>query len=152
MRRFHGSSDDAVSEIIATLLLLSITVVITATVWLWMQGFVPSGKTKSPTVSTYVDLSDVDLGYVYVFISEVSETVGVGDVRAQIYNQDGAAIASFNLTDPDIYGRVYMDADHNGKLTKGDFFVFSVATVNHGGIMLFYETTGVMMCRQDIEV
>ena len=150
-RKFH-TSNAGVSEIIATLLLLSITVVITSTVWLWMEGFVPSGKSKSPSVSAYVDLSDVDKGYVYVFISDVSETVGVSDVRVQIYNSDGAAISNFILENETVYGRVFMDSDHNGKLSKGDFFVFSISTVNGGGIMLFYIPTNALMLRQDIAV
>ena len=165
MRRFRSSRrDDGVSEVVATMLLLSITVVIAATIWFWMADFVPTDKGRAPALTMYVDASDAGTGYVYVFVKSVSMTVGVSDVDYTIYDSNGVAVERGSLTDDEVYGGLpdavndrvatYMDGDHNGLLSAGDFFVLNVDrygdAVNGGSIGLMYIQTNTLMGRQNI--
>ena len=141
-----------VSEVIATILLVSITVVITGVIWYWVQGYLPSQKARNPTASAYVDVSDVDKGKVYVYIKDVNEDIGISDVEFQLQNSEGVRIMNGSLDNPTVYGVIYIDSNSNGLLDDGDFFSFDVSIANNGIFVLIHKQVGTTIVTQEIIV
>lgn len=144
--------NSGVSEVIATILLVSITVVITGVIWYWVQGYLPSQKAKNPTASAYVDVSDVDKGKVYIYIKDVNEDIGISDVEFQLQNADGLRIMNGSLDSPTVYGNIYIDSNSNGLLDDGDFFSFDVNIANNGIFVLVHKYVGTTIVTQEILV
>ena len=143
------NKNKGVSEIIATILLLSITLVITSTLWFWVQGFLPTSKSRSPTASAYVDISDIDYGVVYIFIEDVSERVGIMDVKYYVYSSEGATLMKGRLNETGVYGSIYIDSNYDGVLNDGDFFSFDM---NREEVVNMDETTFSLIFQDDVTI
>ncbi len=137
--------DSGVSEIIATIMLVSITLVITSAIWFWVQGFIPTTKARSPTASGYVDISDVEYGVVYVFIEDVSETIGIMDVIYFVNSPGGVNLMQGWLNDSAVYGKVYIDSNYDGILNDGDFFSFDANLVENATFGLTFKGEATIM-------
>lgn len=51
MLAFKKHADEAVSPVIAVILMVAITVVLAATVWVWVSGFGPTGTPPTPSLA-----------------------------------------------------------------------------------------------------
>ena len=142
----------AVSEVIATILLISLTIVITGTIWFWVQSYVPTKKAGAPHASLSVDVSDVDKGVVYVYVNEVSETIGINNVEYSLYDRSGVRIAYGDLSDSAVYGSIFIDSNHNGVLDHGDFFIFDISVANNCTFSLIHKDLRMIIASQDILV
>ena len=88
-----------------------------------MQSFVPTDKTIEPDVQA--SIQQQENGDFYVTITSVAENLGVESIEFFIDDADGIKVVPKNLAlDNDhVYGNMYIDSDHNGFLSAGDFFI-----------------------------
>ena len=68
-RKFLNGDDEAVSPVIAVILMVAITVVLAATVYVWVSGFGSSGTTPAKTMSLTSSGGIVDGNKTYVIAS-----------------------------------------------------------------------------------
>ena len=130
MRQFKKlwMDQEAVSPVIAVILMVAITVVLAAVLYMWAQSFVPTGKnTPTATMTTSMEdgnyvlsIADIDneaagSSVTYYVLTSAMATVETGELD-DVYNKvlrnpiDGSILANVS----------WRDADQNDKLNSGD--------------------------------
>ena len=93
MKQIINKEDKAVSPIIATILLIAITVVLAATLYTVLGGFTKGLSSGNPTASiSFVETSPYNYS---ISVNSVSGNVSLSSVVLQVYN--GTYTASVNL-------------------------------------------------------
>ena len=93
MKQIINKEDKAVSPIIATILLIAITVVLAATLYTVLGGFTKGLSSGNPTASiSFVETSTNNYS---ISVNSISGNVSLSSVVLQVYN--GTATASVNL-------------------------------------------------------
>jgi flagellin-like protein len=93
MKQIINKEDKAVSPIIATILLIAITVVLAATLYTVLGGFTKGLSSGNPTASiSFVETSTNNYS---ISVNSISGNVSLSSVVLQVYN--GTATASINL-------------------------------------------------------
>ncbi|MDI6887557.1 MAG: type IV pilin [Candidatus Thermoplasmatota archaeon] len=115
------SKEAVVSPIIGVILLVVITVVIAAAVWVWLTGIIGGGTKATPGIE--MSVTKEDRNYT-VNITSVSRAVGLDKVKVLIL-KEAVAKDIFILNDPKIYGNKtgmvsFLDEDMDMTLSVGD--------------------------------
>ena len=151
VRRMRGHSDEAVSPVIATILLLAITVLLAGGVYMMMAGSVQAPEKGVPTAK--LSVRALDNGYQVVTISEMSGQIETFRCKFQIIapmSSNYTTISGFT-SDADVYGVSggnvsFQDRDAGFTVNTGDYFVIDAATLNTGTgdwtFRLLYEGLG----------
>ena len=116
---------EAVSPVIGVILMVAITVLLAAVVYIWVIGLIPGGKTTP--VTTY-SVGATDEGY-KVTINSASDTISVKGVKCYVTNPGGSTTA---VTVDEIYtnyveGVQFIDNNVDGRLSAGDMFKINKA-------------------------
>ena len=114
---------EAVSPVIGVILMVAITVLLAAVVYIWVSGFIGGGK-STPTVSTTL-MSGVggDKYVVKIASTSTSESVRGFDLTIQ---RGGVPILTLDLDSiysNKVNGTIFYDNDANGRLNGGDTLV-----------------------------
>lgn len=114
---------EAVSPVIGVILMVAITVILAAVVYIWVVGFIGGGK-STPTVSMTV-MSGVggDKYIVKIASTSTSESVKGFDLTIQ---RGGVPILTLDLDSiysKNVSGIQFSDNDANGRLNGGDALV-----------------------------
>lgn len=150
MRRPDRHEDEeAVSPVIATVLLLAITVLLTSMVFVMFQGALGSVEKVGPRGA--VSVSELSNGYHILTFTSLDKPLDPDKVRLSLVpmGDTGTSIV-VNAGDAEVYGTVgsetsFIDADAGYTVTQGDYFVLE--TEHHGlddgdwRVQLFYENT-----------
>ena len=127
MKRRIVNDEDAVSPVIAVILMVAITVVMAAVLYAWVIGI---GLTpKSSPVGSMIASEDGDNIWT-VQIIKMNPQPSVNSVHWYLMDIQGLTKAEGVVTD--IYGFkqgegksvIYIDNDYNAKVSPGDFFRF----------------------------
>ncbi|MDA0925258.1 MAG: type IV pilin N-terminal domain-containing protein [archaeon] len=154
MRVHQRREDEAVSPVIATVLLLAITVMLSSMVFVLMQGALTSVE-KAPPQAT-VSVRALDNGFHVVRITSLDQSID--PARLEFTLQPGNMSSAFTLgghvADADVYGVIgsnlsFHDRDAGYSVTQGDYFVIDSATVGSDDgtwrFKLVEETAGVLL-------
>lgn len=116
-------SKEAVSPVIGVILMIAITVILAAVVYLWVIGFIGGGKV-TPTVSMTLMTGIGGDKYVAKIVStSTSESVKGFDLTIQ---RGGASMLTLDLDgiySKKVNGIEFYDNDANGRLNGGDTLV-----------------------------
>ena len=154
MRVHQRREDEAVSPVIATVLLLAIKVMLSSMVFVLMQGALTSVE-KAPPQAT-VSVRALDNGFHVVRITSLDQSID--PARLEFTLQPGNMSSAFTLgghvADADVYGVIgsnlsFHDRDAGYSVTQGDYFVIDSATVGSDDgtwrFKLVEETAGVLL-------
>ena len=115
--------DEAVSPVIATVLLLAITVLLTSMVFVMMSTTLDNVEKAVRALSN---------GYHVVSITSIDQSLDPSKVEWSIVNQTGQSLKEHYgfVDDSDVYGTVgtnvsFHDRDAGWSVTKGDYFVIN---------------------------
>ena len=122
--------DAAVSPVIATVLLLAITVLLTSMVFVMMSSTFSAVEKQAPSASTSVRA--LSNGYHVVTITSLDQQLDPSKVQWSVVNSTGENrnLLSGNVDDVDVYGTVganvsFHDRDAGWSVSTGDYFVIN---------------------------
>jgi flagellin-like protein len=122
--------DDAVSPVIATVLLLAITVLLSSMVFVMMASTLDNVEKAAPKGS--VSVRALSNGYHVVTITSLDQSLDPSKVQWSVVNQTDQSITEYSgfVDDSEVYGTVganlsFHDRDAGWSLTKGDYFVIN---------------------------
>lgn len=126
--------DDAVSPVIATVLLLAITVMLSSMVFVMMQGAINSVEKSEPEIT--VSVKGLSNGFHVVRITSLDQALDPARLEYQIYDENDLNSRQHSgfVDDPDVYGVVgsnvsFHDRDAGYSVTQGDYFVIDSETI-----------------------
>ena len=135
-RRKKGYRGDreAVSPVIAIILMVAITIVLAGVLWLWVSGLVDTGKEDGVggIVNVEPDTRTVNKDYVLKVETLTAENdLSVEDLRFTLFSSDRRDMSNGQHRVSNVYGKPiddqtfisFRDGDHDGKLSIGDRFV-----------------------------
>ena len=144
--------EEAVSPVIATVLLLAITVLLTSMVFIMFQGALSTTEKSPPQASTSV--KGLENGFHVVRLSSLDQALDPAAVRYTLYNSSSGTVEQGYLVDNDVYGVVgapvsFHDRDAGYSVTQGDYLVVSSEDLgaDEGGwrLQLVDERSGVVL-------
>lgn len=125
---------DAVSPVIATVLLLAITVMLSSMVFVLMQGALTTVE-KSPPQAT-VSVRALDNGFHVVRITSLDQSIDPARLQYDLLptNLSQALPMRGQVSDADVYGVIgtnfsFHDRDAGYSVTQGDYFVIDSKTI-----------------------
>jgi flagellin-like protein len=142
MKQIIKKEDKAVSPIIATILLIAITVVLAATLYTVLGGFTKGLSSGNPTASiSFVETSPFNYS---LSVNSVSGNVSLSSVDLQVFN--GTYTASINLGTPVKSGTMTGLGlnTSKGKYTFSGTGVLNY-TINNGGSKYLTPTTSISL-------
>lgn len=120
--------DEAVSPVIATVLLLAITVMLSGMVFILMQGALNTAEKAPPQMT--VSVRSLDNGYHIVRITSLDQTLDPARVSFSLQEPGGDSNTSFAgyVNDAEVYSVVgsnisFHDRDASYSISAGDYFV-----------------------------
>ena len=123
-------NDEAVSPVIATVLLLAITVMLSGMVFVLMQGALSTTE-KSPPQMT-VSVRSLDNGYHVIRITSLDQTLDPGRISFNLQEQGNTNNSSFTgfVNDAEVYSVIgsnisFHDRDASYSISAGDYFVIN---------------------------
>ena len=121
----------AVSPVIATVLLLAITVMLSSMVFVMMQGALTSVEKSSPEAS--VSVRGLSNGFHVVRLTSLDQALDPSQLEYQLISSDGTKFSGF-VSDSNVYGVIgsnisFHDRDAGYSVTKGDYFVIDSDTI-----------------------
>ena len=127
MARMHRD-DEAVSPVIATVLLLAITVMLSGMVFVLMQGALQTTEKAPPQMT--VSVRSLDNGYHVIRITTLDQTLDPGRISFNLQEQGSNGNGSFTgfVNDADVYSVIgsnisFHDRDASYSISAGDYFV-----------------------------
>lgn len=120
MKAFWKRNDNAVSPVIATILVVAVTVVLAAVLYVMVMGFEPGGDVNPPQASLNADEGRLVL--------TISRSYDIDDGILQVTIDGGEKLDFVNGT---ISGTVaFVDSGNDGKIGSNDYFTNSAATTS----------------------
>ena len=120
--------DEAVSPVIATVLLLAITVMLSGMVFVLMQGALQTTEKAPPQMT--VSVRSLDNGYHVIRITTLDQTLDPGRISFNLQEQGLNGNGSFTgfVNDADVYSVIgsnisFHDRDASYSISAGDYFV-----------------------------
>jgi len=135
MRRdFSPDNDEAVSPVIATVLLMAITVLLASVVFLMISNAVDTPEKGRPYAK--VSVRALDNGYQIVQISDLSQNLEIYKVEFRLIPPDDSNLSSVsgNVSDASVYGTIgtlvsFHDRDASFTVNRGDYFIIDASAV-----------------------
>lgn len=134
MRASIQRDDEAVSPVIATVLLLAITVMLSSMVFVLMQGALTTVEKSAPQAT--VSVRALDNGFHVIRITSLDQSVDPARLQFDLLpanlTQDSPLRGQVN--DADVYGVVgsdvsFHDRDAGYSVTQGDYFVIDSQSI-----------------------
>ena len=130
--------DEAVSPVIATVLLLAITVLLSSMVFVMMASTLDNVEKAKPKVSSSVRA--LSNGYHVITITSIDQSIDPAKLEWFIVNntEQSAIEHTGFVNDPEVYGTIgtnisFHDRDAGWSMTKGDYFVINCAELGCDG-------------------
>jgi len=132
-RELLVDNDRAVSPVIATVLLLAITVMLSSMVFVMMQGALTTVEKSEPQAS--VSTRGLSNGFHVVRLASLDQSLDPARLEFQLtpISGQGSEITGF-VDDTDVYGVIgsnvsFHDRDAGYSVTKGDYFVIDSKSI-----------------------
>ena len=154
MRGTLRRNEEAVSPVIATVLLLAITVMLSSMVFVLTQGALTTVE-KSPPQAT-VSVRSLDNGFHVVRITSLDQSIDPARLQYDLLpaNLTESFPIRGQVSDADVYGVIgsnfsFHDRDAGYSVTQGDYFVIDSQTIGADDgtwrFRLVEETAGVLL-------
>ena len=154
MRGTLRRDEEAVSPVIATVLLLAITVMLSSMVFVLMQGALTTVE-KTPPQAT-VSVRSLDNGFHVVPITSLDQSIDPARLQYDLLpaNLTESLPIRGQVSDADVYGVIgsnfsFHDRDAGYSVTQGDYFVIDSETIGADDgtwrFRLVEETAGVLL-------
>lgn len=134
MRGSIRRDDEAVSPVIATVLLLAITVMLSSMVFVMMQGALTTVEKTAPQAT--VSVRALDNGFHVVRITSLDQSIDPARLQYTLQPADTnqSLLIRGDVADTDVYGVIgtnisFHDRDAGYSVTQGDYFVIDSATI-----------------------
>jgi len=135
MRNVRRSSDnEAVSPVIATVLLLAITVMLSSMVFVLMQGALTTNE--KPAAQATVSVRGLSNGFHVVRMTTLDQTIDPAKIQYSLSpeNSEDGDLISGKVSDSEVYGLIganvsFHDRDAGYSVSQGDYFVIDSTTV-----------------------
>jgi len=133
-KKRYGKDKDAVSPVIAIILMVAITIVLAGVLWLWVSGLVATGK-DDPLYKGFstewggrTENKDYEL---HIKTVDTKNVLSVEDIRFTLYSPDRQDMSNGQHKATNVYGKPiddqtfisFRDGDHDGMLSIGDRFI-----------------------------
>jgi flagellin-like protein len=151
----HKSYDDfAVSPVVATILLVAITVILVGILYVWVSSMMTTAKTATPTAS-YEVYDRSSEGYFEVHIVSISgKAPSISDVYYRLYDKTDALLNKGSLEDiyetterPGVDEVAFIDrGGTDGRLNYEDYFIINSTHTIEGTFELIYRNTRGIIC------
>ena len=150
MRRIRHHEDEAVSPVIATVLLMAITVLLASAVYLMVDDAIATPDKGAPYAK--MSVRALDNGYQVVRFTELSQNLHTSSVTFTLTPPAGINATSVTgyVNDADVYGAIgepvtFHDRDASFTVNRGDYFVInaSAAGTETGGWTIYVRNAGV---------
>ncbi|HJM66157.1 MAG TPA: archaellin/type IV pilin N-terminal domain-containing protein [Candidatus Thalassarchaeaceae archaeon] len=129
--RSGEEAEEAVSPVIATVLLLAITVLLTSGIYIMVQDAVQAPDKGTP----YGQLTSQSLenGFQVVRVSDLSHELMINTIKFQIISPNGTVIDGL-VNDASVYGAIgsqvtFQDRDAGLTLNRGDYFIINATDI-----------------------
>jgi len=144
-KKGRGKDDDAVSPVIAIILMVAITIVLAGVLWLWVSGLVATGKEETlykGFQSEWIEKTDNKDYQLLIKAVDGKNELSVEDLRFTLYALDKSDQTGGQHKVTNVYGKPisdqtfisFHDGDHDGMLSIGDRFILkSFEHVNDDG-------------------
>ncbi len=143
MKKMWKLNNKAVSPVIATILMVAITVVLAAVLYVMVMGFGGGDDNQAPTA--VLATPDVDATRVNTTLVSISPETDITDLSYKVG-------ATGNLTAL-VAGTNFIDLAADGQASSGDYITFSVTGVVDGSILyLIHEPTGDVVDQVEINL
>ena len=126
--------DEAVSPVIATVLLLAITVMLSSMVFVLLQGALTTVEKSAPQAT--VSVRALDNGFHVVRITSLDQSIDPGRLQFDLLpaNTTESLPIRGQVSDADVYGVIgtnisFHDRDAGYSVTQGDYFVIVSETI-----------------------
>ena len=134
MRGSIRRDDEAVSPVIATVLLLAITVMLSSMVFVMMQGALTTVEKTAPQAT--VSVRALDNGFHVVRITSLDQSIDPARLQYTLQPADTnqSLLIRGDVADTDVYGVIgtnisFHDRDAGYSVTQGDYFVIDSANI-----------------------
>ena len=134
MRGSIRRDDEAVSPVIATVLLLAITVMLSSMVFVMIQGALTTVEKTAPQAT--VSVRALDNGFHVVRITSLDQSIDPARLQYTLQPADTnqSLLIRGDVADTDVYGVIgtnisFHDRDAGYSVTQGDYFVIDSATI-----------------------
>ena len=134
MRGTAVRDKEAVSPVIATVLLLAITVMLSSMVFVLMQGALTTVEKSAPQAT--VSVRGLDNGFHVVRITSLDQSIDPARLQFDLLPADTTEHLPIRgqVSDADVYGVVgtnisFHDRDAGYSVTQGDYFVIDSETI-----------------------
>jgi len=137
--------EDAVSPVIAIILMVAITIVLAGVLWLWVSGLVATGKQETlykGFQSEWVEKTTNKDYQLFITAVDGKNSLSVEDLRFTLYGFDKSDQTGGQHKVINVYGKpisdqtkiTFLDGDHDGMLSIGDRFIIkSFEHINDDG-------------------
>ncbi|MEE2747717.1 MAG: archaellin/type IV pilin N-terminal domain-containing protein [Candidatus Thermoplasmatota archaeon] len=149
MRREKVGDDEAVSPVIATVLLMAITVLLASAVYLMVDDAITAPDKGAPYAT--MSVRALDNGFQVVRFTELSQNLHTSGVTFSITPPVGIEADSINgrVNDANVYGSIgetvtFHDRDASFTVNRGDYFVINAtdAGTEQGGWTMIVRSEG----------
>ena len=149
MRREKVGDDEAVSPVIATVLLMAITVLLASAVYLMVDDAITAPDKGAPYAT--MSVRALDNGFQVVRFTELSQNLHTSGVTFSITPPVGIEADSINgrVNDANVYGSIgetvtFHDRDASFTVNRGDYFVINAtdAGTEEGGWTMIVRSEG----------
>ncbi len=146
MKKMYRKKEEGVSPVIATILMVAITVVLAATVWLLVSGYM-GGGTETPLAASLNYAAGESTGTKAVFTVSMSTPSQADPTQVTITLKDSAGntgsggFGTITVNGVD-YTVTHLDLNGNGKLDSGDQIVIDGGTNSVAGMTVYLYVTG----------
>ena len=134
MRADEHLDDEAVSPVIATVLLLAITVMLSSMVFVLMQGALTTVEKSAPQAT--VSVRGLDNGFHVVRLTALDQSIDPARLKYDLLpgNLTSDLQIRGHVNDADVYGVIgsnfsFHDRDAGYSVTQGDYFVIDSQTI-----------------------
>jgi flagellin-like protein len=147
-RAWHIRRDeDAVSPVIATILMVAITVVLAAVLYVMVSGLIAGPGQQAPLIQLGTAEPTTTSGQYIVSVDAVSKAEVLGNFKVAVINSTGTVTGPVPLDSvpPLITAPVtvsFTDLQSDGKLNVGDYFTISGVGSNTYTLVILYSSTG----------
>ena len=128
------TNNEAVSPVIATVLLLAITVMLSSMVFVLMQGALTTAE--KPAAEATVSVRGLSNGFHVIRLTTLDQTIDPAKIQFDLYPENSNEGTSINglVSEPGVYGLIganvsFHDRDAGYSMSQGDYFVIDSATV-----------------------
>lgn len=174
MKRYSRDRN-AVSPVIATILLVAITIVLVGLLFAWILPMIETPKESTPNVNVALSIeSDGEGTYYKVLITEIDREPSLDHIKYKIYREGGDQIEEMRA-DSAVYGNTafmathndevlgvgFSDTDGNSLLTVGDYFLVKQLfdkkysdniDISGGGMSIIYIPSGSIVADIDFNL